>query len=344
MSITQNISTEKLKGSQTAFSGEIPANNYEQFRSVAIRALGEHISIDGFRKGKIPENILVKHVGEQSILIEIAERAVSQALREIVEEQKLEPITQPEIQITKLATGNPIGFRIIMTMMPEITLPDYTQIAKQENTKKMDTALTDKEVEDALMNIRKAQIPRDAEVRADEIEKHLPELTDEFVKTLGDFKDVADFTGKLREHLEKDKKEKAVDKKRGAMAEAISDKTKLDMPAVFVESELAKMLGQLKADVGNLGVTWESYLKKIEKTEEQVVTDWRPDAEKRAKLQLVLAEIARLENLSPDTKEVQKEIDHLIEHYPDADRERVHAYVTAVKTNQKVWEFLDAVS
>jgi len=76
--------------------------------------------------------------------------------------------------------------------------------------------------------------------------------------------------------------------------------------------------------------------------------EFRPDAEKRAKSQLVLNQIAVAENIKPEEKEVAHEVDHLLSHHaPHAghddvrERESATIYVTTVLTNQKVLEFLE---
>jgi FKBP-type peptidyl-prolyl cis-trans isomerase (trigger factor) len=342
MPLATNVSVNPQKGSQTILVGEILEEGYRQFRAGALETLQTQVSLDGFRKGKVPESILVKHVGEGAVLMEIAERAITQAMRELLEEHKLDPVADPEVTLTKLAPGNPIGFKIVVTTMPEVALPDYLSLAKKENANKQPVEVSEKELADAVFNIRKANIPKDAEVTQDEIEKHLPALNDEFVKTLGAFSHVEDFMEKLRAHLLKAKTDQAAEKRRGALADALIEKTGLELPEVFVESELAKMTAQLKQDVGNLGISWDEYLKKLGKSEEEMRKEWRGDAEKRAKLQLILAEIAKKETLVPSHDDVHAEAAHLMQHYPDADHERVEAYVVAVKTNQKVWEFLDA--
>jgi len=69
--------------------------------------------------------------------------------------------------------------------------------------------------------------------------------------------------------------------------------------------------------------------------------EWRTDAEKRAKLQLVLSEIAKKEGIIPDLNRLEMEIKHLKEHYPDADENTVRSYVAAQMTNEKVFELLE---
>ncbi len=341
----QNKQVERQKGSLVVISGEITPEAYTSFKAPALVALAERVSIDGFRKGKVPEAILLKHIGEQALLVEIAERAVSEAYRTLITEESLDVVADPQITLTKLAVGNPIGFSISIPVMPSVGLPEYKAIAKRENAKKEPLEVSEKEVGDAVFEIRKSRIPaevRDSgELKAEDFEKHMPALDDAFVQTLGDFKNVEEFTHKLREHLVKQKEEAASDKRRGAIADALIEKTEVDLPDAFVQSELVKMTEQLKSDVARIGISWEEYLKRINKSETDLKNDWKDEATKRVKLQLVLHKIAEEEKLTPDPEEVHAEAHHLLQHYPDADHDRVISYVASMKVNEMVWRFLD---
>ena len=114
------------------------------------------------------------------------------------------------------------------------------------------------------------------------------------------------------------------------------------MPKVLIESELDKMEGQFKADIAQMGLQPDEYLKHIKKSWEDLRKEWRPDAEKRAKTQLVLQKISLEEKIEPKKEDVEKEIKHLMEHYKEADPERVRAYVEMIFVNEAVIQFLEA--
>ena len=75
----------------------------------------------------------------------------------------------------------------------------------------------------------------------------------------------------------------------------------------------------------------------------ELKTDWTPAAEKRAKLQLVLNEIAKTEKITPDAERVETQVKELLAHYKDADSHRVHTYVSTVLTNEAVMKMLEEV-
>ena len=171
----------------------------------------------------------------------------------------------------------------------------------------------------------------------------LPEINDEFVKKLGDFKDVADFKAKLKINIAKEKEAHAKDKKRSGILEKIATETKIEMPKMIIESELDEMEGQFKGDIAQMGLQPDEYLKHIKKTWEELRKEWHPDAEKRAKIQLILQKISLEEKIEPNKEEVEKQIKHLKEQYKDADPERIKAYVEMVLVNDAVIKFLEDI-
>jgi FKBP-type peptidyl-prolyl cis-trans isomerase (trigger factor) len=83
-------------------------------------------------------------------------------------------------------------------------------------------------------------------------------------------------------------------------------------------------------------------LKQAKKTEEDIRKEWRPDAEKHAKLQIILNAIAEKEKIMAPAEDIDHEVKHLTEDYKDVDPKRAHAYVSMMLTNEKVFEFLES--
>ncbi len=352
----------KAERSTVRIEGEIPFSELEKHRRTVLHELGKNVSIDGFRKGHVPENVLIKHVGEMNLLNEMAERAMAEAYPHLIE--GIDAIGRPRITITKLAPGNPLGFTAIVATVPEVKLPDYKTIAA--GIKKESAKVPDSELEEAIANIQrqkaayermqqKAQAKRAAEekgqtlptpetVESEGAETPLPTLTDEYVKGLGDFSSVEDFKAKLREHLEKEKTQEVASKHRAAITDAIIEKSEIDLPQVLIDSEVAQMFGQMEQDLTRANLKIDDYLKHINKTREELAAEWVPAAEKRAKLQLVLNEIAKTENVQAPEEKIEEEVKHLLEHYKDADPLRVRLYVASTLQNEEVMKLLENLS
>lgn len=158
------INVKKLPKSEVEIEGEIEAELFESYYKKALNKIGKDLEIDGFRKGKVPENILVQKVPEAHILEEMAEMALSEHYPKIIEEEKIDAISRPEISITKLARNNPLCFKIKTAVMPEIELPNYKEVAKKTTSeiseKDKNLEVTDEEIENTILDIRKSRAPR----------------------------------------------------------------------------------------------------------------------------------------------------------------------------------------
>jgi trigger factor len=372
----QQIKVEKKENSSVAISGELPFSYLEKHKTATLKDLGKNVDIPGFRKGHVPEKKLVEHIGETALLQGMAERALSETYPEIVKEHELDVIGYPQIGITKLAENNPLGFTATVAVMPEITLPDYKKISHEINEQKEPKEVTDEDVDAQIKDIlrqkvayerlqEKAAQRAEAEKKdddnlggttelptpetiqkddAEEKEPPLPELTDEYVKTLGQpgqFESVEDFKKKLREHLEIQKAQEVASAHRAKITDAIIEKSDLDIPQVMIDAEMNQMSAQMEDDLKRAELTMDGYLAHVKKTKEDLIKEWTPAATKRAKLQLILNEIAKKENVSPDPSAVDHEADHLMEQYKDADKDRVKVYVESVLTNEEVMKLLE---
>ncbi len=349
----ESASVKKLDGSQVEITGSIAVETWSKFRTQALKNINETISLDGFRKGMVPENVLIGKVGVMPILEEIAEIVLARAYVDILIDNKIDAIGKPNIQVTKLAENNPIEFKATTSVVPEIKLPDYKSLAKKEvaGAPKNEDKVTDKDLDEAILRIRKSRASHEGhdhdKLSAEEhdklIEGSLPEFTDEFVKTLGDFTDIPDFKIKLSEMIRDEKEDSAKEKMRLKIADAIADETKIEIPDVMVESEVDRSQSQFEADIERMGVKLDDYLKHAKKTIEEIRKEWKPHAEKKAKLQLILNEISKLEKIAPDQKEIENEVNHIVEHYKDADRVRAGVYAETVLTNEKVFKWLETL-
>ncbi len=341
------LSTKNLPDSEVEIECEIETETIATHHTQAITKIQKDVSLPGFRPGHIPEAMLIKHVGELFVYNEMAEMAINDAFPEILAEAKTNFITMPHIQMTKIADKSNVQFKIVGPVIPEIKLANYKKIAQEVNDAKAETTeSTEKELDETIEEIRKNYALKnhthtEGEVHDDKEKLDLPELNLEWVKKLGAFETVDDFKNKIKEGIKKEKEFKAKDKKRMSIIEKILDDTKVTMPKVMVESELRKMHAQFEDDINRAGLKVEDYLKHLKKTAEDLKKEWLPDAEKRAKVQLVITKIALEEKIEADPELVKREVENLLKTYKDATEERTRAYVEMMLTNEAVFNWLE---
>ncbi len=343
--------TSKLEllsdSSEASLEVEVSWEELQKARSKAFIEIQKNITLDGFRKGNAPEKMIVEKFGEMYILGEAAEIIIDETYSKLLEEHKLNTIGNPDVSIIKLAEGNPLSFKVKVALMPKAELPDYNSIAKEVSKNKKEVTVEEKEMEETMEEIRKHRAHEDMHkqgiphTEGDEKDMVLPELNDEFVKTLGDFSNLEDFKTKLKENILNEKKLKEKQRVRLEIVEKIIEKTKLSIPAVLVESELEKLVNQFKGDLAQYGMKPEDYLASIKKTEDDLRKEWNGEAEKRAKMNVILAEIAIKEKLEPNKEEVESQASQLLAMYSDLDPLRAKVYVEHMLTNEEVFKFLE---
>ena len=139
--------------------------------------------------------------------------------------------------------------------------------------------------------------------------------------------------------MEKEFKDK--EKQRLKIIDAVLNKAKIELPRILIESELDKMIFRLKNDVENSGLKYEDYLKHLNKKEEELRKEFEKDAEKRAKLDLILRGIGIKEDIKANKEDVDREVARILEIYKDAEPVRARAYAENLLQNEKIWQFLE---
>jgi FKBP-type peptidyl-prolyl cis-trans isomerase (trigger factor) len=343
--VAKTFTVEKKPGSEVEISGEIPYEALESFEKAALKNIAGELELPGFRRGHVPEDLALKQVGELEVLQEAANMYLRELYPAILEAHEIDAVGRPEIHITKLASKNPVGLHIHTSVYPVIALPKNWKDVAAKVPAEPTVDVTDKDVEEALTSIRRAHAKANAQVPvapdAELKDEELPPLDDAFAKSLGDFLGVTDLTEKLRANMVLEKGQQARDKRRGKIIDALLEKTEVEVPKIFVDSELEKIIGQMKDDVARFGLTFEGYLSQVGKTEEALKEEFTEQAKKRAKLQMVLNKIAADEKIDAEKADVDEEMKHALEHFPEAKQDLLRIHIETVLRNEQVLKMLE---
>lgn len=321
---------QKLPQSLVEIKGEIPAEEFEGYIGKSIEEYNQEAEIPGFRKGNVPEKILLEKIGEGWILEKAAQIAFQDFFPKIIQENRLDAIGAPEFQILKLARKNPLEFKIIVAILPEVKLPDYKKISKQVFEKKEEIKIEEKEIEERL-----EQLKNMFEAKSGKKE----ELNDEFAKKVGNFQNLSELKQVLSQNLEFEKKRKSQDKKRMEVLDKIAGETKIDFPRILIDAEKEKMLGELKKGVSEMGLKWDDYLKQIKKSEEELLKSFEGEAVRRVSFGLILREIAEQEKIKVAEEEVEKLSESYAKIYSEEKISR--DYIYGLLKNEKTFAFLE---
>lgn len=299
------VTVKKLpETSEVEISSAIPAAEFAEAVQHTLEHIKADVALPGFRKGAAPDKMVRDRIGDAALLAEAAEHAISHAYMHILEDEKIDAIGAPQVEIKKLAEGNDLEFVIRAAIMPKISKLDYKKIAAAENKKPFEVA----EVKDE--DLKKFQ-------------EKMPELK--------------------KEDLVKQNEYKAKEKRRLALVESLTATIDVAIPEVLVESELRQMSGQMKADIERMGLKFDEYLKHLGKTEDDMKKEWRKDAEKRVKLELAIAHIAEEEKIMPDKAKIDAEVAAAMKNYEGLDEERARSYFMHLLLNQAVFEYLENI-
>lgn len=179
-------------------------------------------------------------------------------------------------------------------------------------------------------------------------EKQVPELTDEFVKTLGKFETLDELKKNIRIGIEEEQKAKALEDRRVQILDALVASTTLEYPEVLVHEEESRMLREFASQAEMMGMDFTEYLTRMGKTEDDVRKEWSPQAKKRIAAELVLQAVAKDEEIVVENEEIEEEINKTMQYYKnveDAEKKidlpRLYTAVREQLQNRKTLEFLE---
>jgi trigger factor len=126
------VTAEKLENSQIELNIEMEAGEQDEYEKKAYNHLVGKVRIPGFRKGKTPKSVLIRSIGKDAFLEETLEFLIPEVYKKALEEQNIDPIAHPEIQLVQ---NEPVIFKAIVPLKPEIKLGDYhsIRIEKENN-------------------------------------------------------------------------------------------------------------------------------------------------------------------------------------------------------------------
>jgi FKBP-type peptidyl-prolyl cis-trans isomerase (trigger factor) len=343
----------KLPNSRVKIESTLSSEILNSYHDKALADIKKFVKIDGFRDGQAPDGMIEKHVGPLAVNEKMAELALAEAYLKILTDEKIDAIGRPVVIFGEVKTDADTTFSIETDVMPSIELGDYKKAAKSATENPVEVTVTDEEVDQAIRELRQMRahqkmhddgVEHDNHNHQEIADDQLPELNDEFVKSLSvNFENVEDFKNKLRDNMKVEKTAQQAEKIRMDIMDALITESNIEIPAVMSDFELDKMIEQFTGELAHSGMKWDDYLKMIGKSQEEIRTEWRENAEKRAKIQLIIDTISDRENVKPSDDEISAETAKMMDMYrehADIDEDRVRAYVTQMLINSGVMKFL----
>ncbi len=145
---------ETLNPTRVKLTVEVPFDELKPSLDAAYKTIGGQINVPGFRAGKVPARIIDQRVGRGAILQEAVNDALPRFYGQAVEENKIRPLGQPEVDVTEVPAeeGQDLKFTIEVDVRPELTLPDYDGVAIEVDVVDSEAAAAD--VEERMTALR----------------------------------------------------------------------------------------------------------------------------------------------------------------------------------------------
>ncbi|WP_235737071.1 trigger factor [Nocardioides alcanivorans] len=141
---------ETLSPTRAKLTVEVPFEELKPSLDAAYQQIAKQINVPGFRRGKVPPMVIDRQIGRGAVLDQAINEALPQKYFEALQESELEPLGQPEIEVTKLEDNEVFEFTAEVDVKPDFELPAYDGIEAKVD----DVTVADADVEEQLQALR----------------------------------------------------------------------------------------------------------------------------------------------------------------------------------------------
>jgi trigger factor len=378
-----STSTTDLGESKVRLDVEVPGDAVERELQRVAQAAGQDMKIAGFRKGKVPPQVVIQHVGRAALLDEAIRHGMADWYEEAVNSAGIAAVGHPKVDVGDVphSKGDPLTFTVEVAVRPEATLGDWKGVEAPKREAEASEEAVNAEVErlrealaslepvdraaqngdflvldytgyiddepfqggegrgqtielgagrlipgfeDQLVGVKPGEertlnvgFPDDYgaeelagkqarfETSVTEVrEKRLPELDDEFALQAGGFDTLDELREDIARRLREADEQGAEREFREAALDAVVANAKIDVPHDVVHGKAHDIWHQMEHRLRRQGIDPAQYVAITGKSEEDLIKEAEPDAEKSLKREAVLAAIVDAEKIEPTDEEM----------------------------------------
>ena len=388
-----SLKVENLEHNMAKLTIEVSAEDVEKALQAAYLKERKHINIQGFRKGKVPRQMIEKMYGPAVFYEEAINAMIPVAYEKAYDESGLDIVSQPKIDVVQIEKGKEFIFTAEVAVKPEVTLGEY----KGLKVDKYSTRVTSKEVDEEIEKERErnartvevtdravedkdevtldfegfvdgvafeggkgenypltigsgafipgfedqligAEIDKELEVNVTFPEeyqvpelagkpavfkctvhaikvKELPEADDEFASEVSEFDTYKAYWEDVKKGIKARKEAEGKQKREDQAVEQAVANAEMDIPEAMIQAQADQMANDFAQRIQQQGLSVEQYYQFTGLSEEKMMEELKPQAEKRIRTRLVLEAIVKAENIEISEEQVEEELGRMAEAY-----------------------------
>ncbi len=374
--------TTELDRSRVRVDVEVEPAAVEEELAAAAKELAREMKMPGFRKGKVPPEVVLRQLGREAVLDQALRRALPAWYEEAVSDARVATVGDPKLDLADLPEkGNPLSFTIEVGVRPKATLGEY----KGVEAGRREATATDDEIDgeleaqrEALASLenvdreagkgdfvvldfvgkvdgepfeggeargyllelgsqrlipgfeeqlegakagdrREVTVTFPADYGADQMagkeavfetevkevkEKRLPELDDDFAADAGGFDSLGEMREEIASKIAEVKGQQLEGEFRENVVDAVAANATIDIPAELIAAKASEMWNNAARGLARRGIPPDQYLQMTGKTQEELVEEAKPDAEKALRREAVLAAVIETEGIEVSDDEL----------------------------------------
>ena len=389
-----SLQVEQLEHNMAKLTIEVSAEELEGALQKAYQKQKSRINVPGFRKGKVPRQLIEKMYGPEIFYDDAANALIPEAYSKAYDESGLEIVSQPKIDVTQIEKGKPFIFTAEVATKPEVELGEYKgiEVPKYSNRvtqKEIDAKLEEEQLKNARTitvegrpvqdkdevvldfegfvdgeafeggkgenypltigsgsfipgfeeQLIGAEPEKEVEVKVTFPEdyhsedlkgkeavfkctvhairaKELPEVDDEFASDVSEKAETLDaYRAEVKAQIKERKENEGKAKKEDQAVEQAVANAEIDLPEPMVDLQAKQMADDFARRIMQQGLSVEQYFQFTGLSEEKMMEELKPQAEKRIRTRLVLEAIVAAENIEVSDERLDEELAKMAESY-----------------------------
>lgn len=382
-----STTVEKISSNKVKLSFDIDAAKFDEAMGKAYIKVRGQVAIPGFRKGHAPRKMIENMYGEGVFYDEAFELIFDEVYGPAIDENKLEVVDRPQVDIQQIGTGKNLQFTCEVFVKPDVTLGEYkgvevkkehtlvteddvnAEIEKERNKQAAEVSVDDRAVaegdtvnldysgsvdgvkfaggtaegqtlkigshtfipgfEEQMvgMNIgeeKDLNVTFPTEYHAPDLagkeavfhvkvnsitETQLPALDDDFAKDISEFDTLDAYKADVRAKLEAQAAERDNNAFTNAVIEKVMANATVEIPDAMVERQIDSMVRNFEARLAQQGLKLADFMKYTGQDEKSFRNQYRDQAEKSVRANLVLEAVENAEKFEAAEEEIDAEIE-----------------------------------